>query len=156
MKTKDKKIVYATMVGDLFHRGHLEFIKKAKRFGDFLIIGLHPDDVVRRYKREPIVSLKDRKKIIESIREVDMVVEDCMDYRMPTMFSNLKKYNVAIAVHGDDWLPPLYHNAEKKRLCKIAQVESYPHISTTKLLNGIIRSKSLRYLLEKKKKLVVV
>jgi len=39
------------MVGDLFHRGHLEFIKKAKKLGDFLIIGLHPDDIVKRYKK---------------------------------------------------------------------------------------------------------
>ena len=59
---KSKKTVYATMVGDLFHRGHLEFIKKAKELGDFLIIGLHPDDVVKRYKRVPIIHFEDRKK----------------------------------------------------------------------------------------------
>ena len=65
---RNKKIIYATMVGDLFHRGHLEFIKKAKRLGNFLIIGLHPDDLAKRYKREPIISFEDRKKIIESIQ----------------------------------------------------------------------------------------
>lgn len=92
---KDKKIVYATMAGDLFHRGHLELIKKAKKLGDFLIIGLHPDDIVKRYKRKPLVPFKDRKKIIESIREVDKVVEDCMDFRKPTMFDNLKEYKVS-------------------------------------------------------------
>ncbi|HCJ66856.1 MAG TPA: hypothetical protein DHV62_05890 [Elusimicrobia bacterium] len=153
---KGKKIVYATMVGDLFHRGHLEFIKKAKNLGDFLIIGLHPDDVAKKYKREPIVPFEDRKKIIESIKEVDMVVEDCMDFRKPTMFDNLKKYNVNIAVHGDDWLPPLYQKAKEKKLCKVVQVESYPYISTTKLLKEIRKAKNLKYLLDKKKKLVVI
>jgi len=156
MKTKNKKIVYATMAGDLFHRGHLELIKKAKNLGDILIIGLHPDDIVRRYKREPIVSFEDRKKIIESIRGVDMVVEDCMDFRRPRMFENLKKHKVTIVVHGDDWLPPLYKEAREKRLCKVVQVESYPYISTTKLLKEIRRTKKLKFLLENKRKLVIV
>jgi phosphoenolpyruvate phosphomutase len=153
---KDKEIVYAAMVGDLFHRGHLEFIKKAKKLGDFLIIGLHPDDVVKKYKREPIIPFEDRKRIIESIREVDMVVEDCMDFRRPTMFDNLKKYNVTKAVHGDDWFPPLYQRAKEEKLCKVVQVESYPYISTTKLLKEIRKTESLKYLLENKRNLVVV
>ena len=113
-----KKTVYATMVGDLFHRGHLEFIKKAKSLGDILVIGLHPDDIAKRYKRQPIIPFEDRKKIVESIKEVDRVVTDCMDFREPTMFSNLKKYKASIAVHGDDWLPPLYQKVKEKKLCK--------------------------------------
>jgi len=144
------------MVADLFHQGHLEFIKKAKKLGDFLIIGLHPDDVVKRYKREPIIPFEDRKKTIESIREVDKVVEDCMDFRKPTMFDNLKKYNVNIAAHGNDWLPPLYQKAKERELCKVVQVECYPYITTTRLLQEIRRTKKLKYLLEKKKKLVMV
>lgn len=152
----DKKIVYATMVGDLFHRGHLEFIKKAKKLGDLLIIGLHPDDVVKRYKREPVIPFEDRKKIIESIREVDKVVEDCMDFRNPTMFDNLKEYKVLIAVHGDDWFPPLYEKAEEQKLCKVVRVECYPYITTTRLLQEIRKTKKLEYLLEKKKRLVIV
>ena len=149
---KEKKVIYATMVGDLFHRGHLEFIKQAKKLGNFLIIGLHPDDVIKKYKREPIVSFKDRKKIIESIKGVNKVVEDCMDFRKPTMFANLKKYNVNIAVHGDDWLPPLYEKAKKMRLCKIIQVKAYPYITTTALLKEIKTRKKLKYLLQKKKR----
>ena len=153
---KNKKIVYATMVGDLFHRGHLEFIKKAKKLGDFLIIGLHPDDIVKRYKRETIISFEDRKKIIESVTEVDRVIEDCMDFREPTMFNNLKKYKVNIAVHASNWLPPLYEKIEKQKLCKVVQVEYYPHISTTKLLQKIKKIKKFKYLLEKRKKFVIV
>lgn len=151
-----KKIVYATMAGDLFHRGHLELIKKAKRLGDFLIIGLHPDDVVKRYKREPIIPFEDRKKIIEAIRDVDRVVEDCMDFRSPGMLDNLKKYRVSIAVHGDDWLPPLYSQAERQKLCKVVQVECYPYITTTELLQEIRRQRRLKYSLEEKKRLVIV
>ncbi|MBN1622151.1 MAG: isocitrate lyase/phosphoenolpyruvate mutase family protein [Endomicrobiales bacterium] len=153
---KNKKTVYATMTGDLFHRGHLEFIKKAKALGDALVIGLHPDDVVKRYKREPVIPFKDRKKILESIKGVTEVVEDCMDYRSPTMLENLKKYKIDIAVHGDDWLPPLYKEAQKKKMCKVVQVPTYPYITTTKLLHEIRKTRSLRNLLEKKKNIVIV
>ncbi|MBN2406652.1 MAG: isocitrate lyase/phosphoenolpyruvate mutase family protein [Elusimicrobia bacterium] len=153
---KKKKTVYATMVGDLFHRGHLEFIRKAKEQGDYLIIGLHPDDVAKKYKRPPIVSFEDRKTILEAVKEVDMVVEDCMDFRSPAMLENLKKYKVDVAVHGDDWLPPLYKRARDEKICDVVQVPSYPYISTTKLLKEIRKTKNLRSLLQEKKKLVIV
>jgi len=136
---QNKKIIYASMCGDLFHRGHLEFIKKAKSFGDFLIIGLHPDDVATKYKRKPVISFEDRKKIIESIKEVDLVVEDCMDFRKPTMFDNLKKYKINIAVHAGGVMP-LYKEAKKKNLCKIREIEYYPYISTTSLIKKIRRN----------------
>lgn len=153
---KNKRIVYATMTGDLFHRGHLEFINKAKGMGDFLIIGLHPDDIVKRYKREPIICFKDRKKIIESIKAVDKVIEDCMDFRKPTMFENLEKYNVDMIVHGDDWLPPLYNIAKEKGLCEVVQVKCYPYVTTTKLIKEIKRRKKIKDLLEKKERIVIV
>lgn len=136
MKTK-KQIVYATMVGDLFHAGHLKFIKEAKKLGDFLIIGLHPDDTVKEYKRQPIISFENRKEILESIKEVDLVVEDCMDFRQPTMFENLKKHNVDTLVHGSDWLPPLYQKAKEEKLCEVKLID-IPYTSTTEIIKRII------------------
>ena len=44
---KNKPIrVYADMVGDLFHAGHIEFIKKARAYGDYLIVGVIADEAV--------------------------------------------------------------------------------------------------------------
>ena len=153
---KKRKVVYATMVGDLFHRGHLEFIKKAKSLGDYLIIGLHPDDIAKAYKRKPVISFEDRKKIIEAIEGVNMVVEDCMDFRRPTMFDNIKTYKVDIAVHGSDWFPPLYKKAKVKKLCNVVQVESYPDITTTAILEEIRQARKLKTLIKKGKKAVLV
>ncbi len=150
------KVVYITMAGDLFHRGHLELIKKAKAEGDYLIVGLHPDDIITKYKRKPIVKFEDRKKIIESISYVDKVIEDCMDYRTPTMLDNIVSNGVELLVHGDDWLPPLYSKAKELNYCDVKQVPYYPYTDTTKLLNKIQEKNSLKSSLRDKEKLVVI
>lgn len=35
---------------DLFHVGHVDFLERVKQEGDFIIVGLHTDSVVNRYK----------------------------------------------------------------------------------------------------------
>lgn len=56
------KIVYVAGAFDLFHIGHLDFLEKAKKLGDFLIVGLHTDPEVNRYKggNYPIMNLHER------------------------------------------------------------------------------------------------
>ena len=56
------RVVYVAGAFDLFHIGHLDFLEKAASEGDFLIIGLHTDPVVNRYKgcNYPIMNLHER------------------------------------------------------------------------------------------------
>lgn len=37
------KVVYVDGTFDLFHIGHIEFLRRAKELGDFLIVGIHDD-----------------------------------------------------------------------------------------------------------------
>lgn len=41
------KVVYVDGTFDLFHTGHIEFLKRAKELGDYLLVGVH-DDMVGR------------------------------------------------------------------------------------------------------------
>lgn len=43
---KDAKIVYVHGSFDLLNPGHLDFLEKAHAEGDYLIVGVHPDDVI--------------------------------------------------------------------------------------------------------------
>ena len=43
-----QKIVYICGAFDLFNAGHIEALKKAKEFGDFLLVGVHPDKAVNQ------------------------------------------------------------------------------------------------------------
>lgn len=39
------RVVYVDGTFDLFHAGHIEFLKQAKQLGDFLLVGIHNDAV---------------------------------------------------------------------------------------------------------------
>ncbi len=76
IKKRDKKIVLVGGCFDIFHYGHLIFLKKAKAVGDFLIILLESDDFIKKIKkREPIHNQNQRAEILSSISYVDMIIK---------------------------------------------------------------------------------
>lgn len=76
LKRRGKKIVFTNGVFDIIHRGHVEYLAKAKSFGDVLIIGLNSDVSVRRLKGKsrPVQPQTDRAVILLALRSVDYVV----------------------------------------------------------------------------------
>lgn len=71
-----KTIVFSNGVFDILHRGHVEYLTKAKALGDILVVGVNNDDSVRRLKGEnrPLMSEQDRAYIVQSLKPVDRVV----------------------------------------------------------------------------------
>jgi cytidyltransferase-like protein len=95
-------VVYVDMVADLFHPGHVAFLKKAKAQGDYLIVGLMSDEDAASYKRTPIMTLKERSEMVQSCRYVDEVIEAA-----PLCVTNelIDEHLVNLVVHGDDFNP---------------------------------------------------
>ena len=92
--------VYADMTADLFHYGHVEFLKQALALGDYLLVGVHSDDVLEANKRKPILKLEERLKSVAGCRWVDEVVPDApwrIDYPW------IKRHGIGLVVHGDDF-----------------------------------------------------
>ncbi len=52
--------VYVDMVGDLFHAGHVAFLREARSHGDWLVVGVLSDETAASYKRRPIMTLAER------------------------------------------------------------------------------------------------
>ncbi|PWR07367.1 cytidyltransferase-like protein [Micromonospora acroterricola] len=94
--------VYVDMVGDLFHAGHVALLEAARKFGDWLIVGVLSDEVVAAYKRRPIMTLAERIAVIKACRYVDEVIPDA-PYTVTTEF--LDRHDIAFVVHGDDISP---------------------------------------------------
>ena len=70
-----KVIGYTQGTYDMFHIGHLNLIKNAKRRCDYLIVGVNTDELVESYKnKRPIVPLEERAEIVRSIKYVDEVI----------------------------------------------------------------------------------
>lgn len=66
--------VYSDGIWDLFHRGHLEYIKSLRNYGRFVVIGVMGDEDTINYKRAPIFNQEDRTEIIRACRYVDEVI----------------------------------------------------------------------------------
>ncbi len=72
---KKYKIGFTTGVFDLFHIGHLNFLKSAKAYCDFLVVGVNTDDIALKHKGAvPIINQYDRMQIIASLECVDSVI----------------------------------------------------------------------------------
>lgn len=129
--------VYVDIVGDLFHAGHIEFLKKAKTFGDYLIVGVLADDVVEEYKREPILTLEERVKVIEACKYVDEVVVAPPLRLTDEMIQSLQ---IDYVVHGDDFNKDLLEDQYGAALrAGIFRTVPYtPGISTTGIIRRII------------------
>lgn len=91
--------VYVDMVGDLFHAGHVAFLREARSHGDWLVVGVLSDETVASYKRRPIMTLAERVAVIEACKYVDEVIADSPD-RVTAEF--LDKHAISTVVHGDD------------------------------------------------------
>ncbi len=90
------------MVADLFHYGHVNFLKQASTHGDFLLVGVHADKTVESYKRRPILSMAERIASVEGCRYVDEVVPNA-----PLEITRewIAQHNIDLILHGDDVSP---------------------------------------------------
>lgn len=72
---QNRKIVFTNGCFDLLHKGHIDYLSKARDLGDVLIIGLNTDDSVRRLKGDgrPLQNETTRAMILGSLRFVEAV-----------------------------------------------------------------------------------
>ncbi len=130
------KRIYTCIVGDLFHAGHVNFLKQAKNEGNHLIVGVCSDEECEEKKRKTIMALKERIEVIQACRFVDQIVES-----PPSIINQefMDKYKIDLIVHGDDNnMTQLKHFYQ----CAIEQgkYKSLPYstgISTTEIIKRI-------------------
>lgn|SRR5210317_754009 len=60
---------------DPIHVGHIELMEKAKSIADSLVVIVNDDDFLTRKKGKPFMPLKERIKIVRSIKYVDMAIK---------------------------------------------------------------------------------
>lgn len=95
------KIVLTCGVFDLFHAGHVAYLKRCASLGDELIVAIMTDRWTESFKKkQPIYNQRDRAFIVSSIKGVTRTL--FMDEIDPTQAMKESRCNVF--VHGNDWL----------------------------------------------------
>ena len=69
-----KKAVLVTGGFDPIHKGHIEYLREAKKLGDILYVGLNSDHWLTRKKGKPFMDLENRAMVIQSLDMVDEVI----------------------------------------------------------------------------------
>lgn len=135
-----KKVIYTAGSYDLFHYGHLNVLLKAKAMGNYLIVGVSTDKLIKNYKNlKPIINYKDRSAIIRQLKCVDKVIKQSIFFDI----NQLRKYHINIIVLGDDWKGKSFPELEKcaKELnIKVVFVPYTKRLSTSSIKEKIIRS----------------
>jgi D-beta-D-heptose 7-phosphate kinase/D-beta-D-heptose 1-phosphate adenosyltransferase len=75
LREAGKTVVFTNGVFDILHRGHVEYLEKARQLGDVLIVGMNSDASVRRIKPagRPIVPEEDRATVLAALEMVSYV-----------------------------------------------------------------------------------
>ena len=91
-------ITYGTF--DLLHYGHINLLRRAKQYGDYLIVALSTDEFNKEKGKKSYFSYEKRKMLVEAIRYVDLVIPE---KNWNQKITDIKEYHIDTFVIGDDW-----------------------------------------------------
>lgn len=93
------RVVYIDGAFDLFHAGHVEILRSARQLGDFLLVGIHTDQIVseHRGKHYPIMHLHERSLSVLACRYVDEII---IGAPWEVSRDMITTFNISLVVHG--------------------------------------------------------
>ncbi len=137
LRTEGKRVVFTNGVFDILHRGHVEYLAKARSLGDVLVVGMNADASVRRLKgpERPVVSQDDRAFVLAALAVVDYV---CL-FGEDTPYNLIKEVMPDILVKGSDWA---INDIVGKDIVeaaggKVKTIDYVPNRSTTNIIKKI-------------------
>lgn len=120
-------LTYGTF--DLLHFGHIEILRRAKELGDYLVVAVSTDEFNAIKNKKSYHDYETRKKMLEAIRYVDLVIpENTWEQKRDDVLN----YKIDTVVMGSDW-----ENNENfeclKDICEVVYLPRTEGISTTKI-----------------------
>lgn len=121
-----KVITYGTY--DLLHYGHIRLLERAKKLGDYLIVGVTSDDYDKtRGKINVQQSLSER---IAAVRATGLANKIIVEEYEGQKIDDIKKYNVDIFTVGSDWVGYFDY---LKDYCEVKYLDRTEGISSTEI-----------------------
>jgi len=139
LKAEGKKVVFTNGVFDLIHSGHVDYLAKAKKMGDVLILGLNSDASVKRIKgdKRPILTQDERAFVLINLKPVDYVVlfdEDTPEKLISEIIPD-------VLVKGADWAVEkiVGKDVVESNGGKVMNIEFVNNQSTSKIIDLILK-----------------
>jgi len=102
-----EKVVYTGGTFDLFHAGHVNFLRQCSIIGSKVVVSLNTDDFIQRYKNTlPLVTYSDRKEILEACRYVHKVIPNSEGEDSKPSILSVRPDFIVI---GSDWASKDYY-----------------------------------------------
>ena len=133
----DQRVVFTNGCFDLVHRGHVDYLSRARDLGDLLILGLNSDSSVRRLKgpSRPIVDENSRALLLAAFQFIDYVVL----FEEDTPYELIKAAQPDILVKGGDYKPEeiVGYDIVKQRGGEVVTIDFVPGFSTTNIVEKL-------------------
>ena len=132
-RKKGKRIVFTNGCFDILHRGHVEYLQKARELGDLLVLGLNSDSSVKRLKGDerPINNEMDRAIVLSALECITYI---CI-FHEDTPLELIKLVKPDILVKGGDYkIEDVVGREYSKETVLIDFVDGY---STTNIIKKI-------------------
>ena len=101
------RVLYTGGTFDLFHSGHVNFLRQCKLLGDVVVVSLNTDEFIQAYKgKPPIMSYAEREAVLRSCRFVDEVVPNTGGADSKPAILGVSPQILAV---GDDWAAKDYY-----------------------------------------------
>ena len=140
-KYGEKKMIFTNGCFDLLHRGHIDYLARARNLGDYLIVGLNSDQFVAENKgaNRPIKQWSERAFILAALECIDYIVY--MPEKNPIDLINILKPN--IHCKGGDYRAEelIEFETVKKNGGQIKILSFVANYSTSHLIKQIERRK---------------
>ncbi|KAG6414252.1 hypothetical protein SASPL_126970 [Salvia splendens] len=139
----NSRVVYIDGAFDLFHAGHVEVLKSARELGDFLLVGVYPDQTVSELRGccYPLMNLHERSLSVLACRYVDEVI---IGAPWEVTKDVMTTFNISLVVHGTVAEKNPFSNGKQdpyavpKSMGIFRTLESPKNITTTSIAERII------------------
>lgn len=139
LRRSGKRLVFTNGCFDILHVGHVRYLTAAKSEGDVLVVGLNSDHSTRMIKDQnrPILSQDQRAEMLAGLWCVDYIT--IFDESDPLKLITAIKPDVL--VKGADWKEQDIIGADVVKAVggKVVRVEVVPDISTSKIIDRILK-----------------
>ncbi len=132
----ERKIVYAYVVGDILHEGHIIHLKNAKSLGNKLIVGVLTDEAVMEKKPRPVLQFNERMNIVKELKSVDAVVLQETYSPIPNIQAIKPDILMESTSHSDEDLKEILNICGDLNI-KVVKMPYYPRQSSTNIKNKI-------------------